>query len=204
MSHLYFYQVTYHPLADVPHWLNEGVAQYNEYADKSSNLENAKDVIGEGGLIPLWSLTGSFGYNEDKFRFAYDEAISATVYIVEIYGERGMSRLLAAFKAGLSGNEAFKSVFGRNILEFQEDWLVWMGVSPKIYPTPTKRPALFFATAPSYSATPGESSGSDPRGDAGVNKTEGFSKLFCIPFGLVFMAGLIFLLVWIPKRGAGA
>ncbi|MDH5508421.1 MAG: peptidase MA family metallohydrolase [Anaerolineae bacterium] len=179
ISHLYFYQVTYNPMVEVPHWLNEGVAQYNENTDNSESLRNAKVVIGNGGLIPLWSLTGGFGYDETKFRFAYDEAISATVYIVETYGEEGLAKLMAAYKNGKSGDAAFEHAFGRNILEFQEDWLVWMGVSPSMYPTPTAQPALVWPTAPSYStpssATPPPTAQESP-------------GLFCLPLGGFIMA----------------
>jgi hypothetical protein len=155
ISHLYLYQASYNPLSSVPAWLNEGLAQYNEFSDDDSGvLRSTQERISAGGLLPLWSLSGSFGYDEDQFRFAYDEAYSAVTYMVEAYGEEGLISLLTAYREGLNLDEAFVAAFSRNLDEFELDWLSWLGIPLELYPTRTPKPELVWPTAPPMAVTP--------------------------------------------------
>lgn len=156
ISHLYLYQASYHPLSSVPAWLNEGLAQYNEFNPQADDrLRTTQEKILDGELLPLWSLSASFGYDEEKFRFAYDEAYSAVTYLVDTYGEEGMIRLLAGYREGQSDDEAFGNAFGRTLDEFELDWLAWQGVPLEMYPTRTPKPTLVWPTAPPMAVTPG-------------------------------------------------
>ena len=155
ISHLYLYQASYNPLTSVPAWLNEGLAQYNEFSfDQRGVLRSTQERILAGELLPLWSLSGSFGYDEDQFRFAYGEAYSAVTYMVDTYGEEGLISLLAAYREGLNLDEAFVAAFGRNLDEFELDWLAWQGVPLEMYPTRTPKPDLVWPTAPPMAVTP--------------------------------------------------
>ena len=150
ISHLYFYQATDHPFVDPPAWLNEGLAQLNEFSLNTAALDYAERVIRRGDLFPLWALSGSFGRDEDDVRLAYAESLSAALFLKEQYGSDGISKLLAAYKSGLSDDEALKKGLGLTINELQREWLAWMGVDPDMYPTPTATAALIWPTAPSY------------------------------------------------------
>lgn len=150
ISHLYFYQVTNHPLVDPPAWLNEGMAQLNEFSRDSNAIAFAERAIAGGDLLPLWSLSGSFGYQEEDVRLAYAEALSAAVFINERYGNDGISRLLAAYKNGLSYDEALVEGLGVTLIELQREWLAWMGVDPDMYPTPTAIATVAWPTPPVY------------------------------------------------------
>ncbi len=153
ISHLYFYQATDHPFAVPPAWLNEGIAQLNEFDRDPMALEFAEREIRDGGLLPLWSLTGSFGYKENDVRLAYAESLSAAVFLEERYGSDGISKLLAAYKSGLSGDEALVQGLGVTIFDLQSEWLEWMGVDPEMYPAPTAEPTLAWPTPPTYPTT---------------------------------------------------
>ncbi len=148
ISHLYFYQATYHPLVEVPAWLNEGIAQLNEFTLQTTAIEYAEMAIQDGDLLPLWSLTGSFGYQEDKVRLAYAESLSVAAFIDERYGSDGISKLMASYKSGLSGDEALVNGFGVTLIELQDEWLEWMGVDPTLYPAPTAFPTVAWPTPP--------------------------------------------------------
>jgi len=151
ISHLYFYQATYHPAANPPAWLNEGLAQLNQFSRDSQAIELAEFEISRGELLPLWSLSGSFGYEEADVRLAYAESLSAAIFISERYGNEGISKLLAAYKSGLSDDAALVEGLGVTLIELQREWLAWMGVDPDRYPTPTAEPTLAWPTPPSYS-----------------------------------------------------
>jgi len=141
ITHLYFHQVTDHPLSNPPAWLNEGLAQYFEFYDRAAERRGAERIIRAGGLIPLRALTGGFG-NIDEFTVAlsYAESLSAVTYLVNTHGKTGVAMLLAAFKEGKSTEKAFQIAVGRSPEEFQQDWLTALDVPADQYPTPTPYP----------------------------------------------------------------
>ncbi len=149
LSHLYFAQVTFNPRSHKPVWLNEGVAQYNEFSELGRELRTAEHAAAQGRLIPLSSLASGFGsYNEERLRLAYAEALSATLYLVETYGEEGLADLLAAYGEGLTTEEAFQTVLGVSASDFEGDWALWLGVQPGLYVTPTPWPLPAFPASP--------------------------------------------------------
>jgi hypothetical protein len=150
ISHLYFHQATYHPFVEVPAWLNEGIAQLNEFTLQTSAIEYAEIAIQNGDLLPLWSLSGSFGYREDQVRLAYAESLSVAAFINERYGSDGISKLMASYKSGLSGDEALVNGLGVTLIELQDEWLEWMGVDPALYPAPTAFPTVAWPTPPTW------------------------------------------------------
>lgn len=148
ISHLYYYQVANNPAAPSPHWLNEGVAQYNEFHEHDSALRRVREAARDGDLLLLRALENGFGGSDERIRFSYDVAVSAVLYIVEAYGEAGMARMLQAYKDGLVGDEVYQAAFGRTADQFQRNWIEWLGVSPDLYPTPTPIPQPTFPPTP--------------------------------------------------------
>ncbi len=139
ISHLYFAQLTYNPVVSIPVWLNEGIAQYNEFSDNYWGLENVRSAAKNGDLISLTSLENGFGaFNEDRVRLAYNEAVSAVTYLVDTYGEGGLGDLLKAYKAGNPTAEAFLSALGVSPEEFEIGWAAWAGYEGE-YAVPTTR-----------------------------------------------------------------
>jgi hypothetical protein len=163
ISHLYFYQVTEHPLSIAPSWLNEGLAQYNEFGENQSSIELAKRAISEGDYIPLTALTGSFGYDAEKVHLAYAESVSAVTYLVEAYGNANMAALFAAYRDGLPDQQAFKAAMGISLNDFEQDWLAWMGAPEGTYGTPTPTATLAWVKSiPAMDLTPVDTTGSPP------------------------------------------
>lgn len=157
ISHLYLAQVTYNPTAPVPTWLDEGVAQFNEFNDHRFTLTLVERAAANGELIPLASLHSGFGMqnSEERSRLAYAESLSAVTYLVETYGAQGLSNLLTAYKAGHATEAAFQTALGISLGEFEAGWSVWLGlepgqhVTPTPWPLPTPRPSptlMSFAT----------------------------------------------------------
>jgi len=151
ISHLYFAQVTHNPAVSIPVWLNEGVAQYNEFTTNSFALRQVESAAKRGDLISLSSLDTGFGaFNEERIRLAYDEALSAVTYLVRTYGEDGLSSLLKAYKEGNTTDDAFRLVFGVDSGEFEADWAAWAGFSGE-YTTPTPWALPTFRPSPTAS-----------------------------------------------------
>ncbi len=149
ISHLYFEQVTFHRRSNPPIWLNEGVAQYNEFGIHRATLRDVETAAKQGDLIPLSSLEVGFGYfNESRARLAYAEALSAVTYLVDTYGNDGLAALLAAYRQGMVTDEAFPAALGVTDSEFEADWTVWLGLSEGEFVTNTPWPLPTFPPSP--------------------------------------------------------
>ncbi len=156
ISHLYFAQVTYNPMVSIPVWLNEGIAQYNEFSDNSWVQNEVEQAAREGKIMPLSSLANGFGaFNEERVYLSYYEALSAVNYMVEVYGEESISQLLAAYHAGNSTDEAFQIAFGRTMEEFERDWAAWLGIPADEYIIPTPWALPTFRPSPTYGQVAG-------------------------------------------------
>ena len=146
IAHLYLYQAAYNPASPLPVWLNEGIAQYSQFIQDDSEYL-VKKAVNDHKLIPLTSLADGFGqHDETRIRLAYAEALSAVTYLVNTYGESGLARLVAAYKAGKTTDEAFRDALGVDMGTFQQDWAEWLGapresmVTPTPWALPTFRP----------------------------------------------------------------
>ncbi len=140
ISHLYFYQVSTHPLSQPPTWLNEGVAQYNEFTSNQYALDAVRERAGTGDLVRLYALSGNFGNDAEQVYLSYAESLSAVTYLIETYGAEGLKNLLAAYKEGKSNDEALMVGLGVDIIQFEQGWLDWLGAPKGLYPTPTAVP----------------------------------------------------------------
>jgi len=149
ISHLYFAQVTNNPTVSVPVWLNEGVASYNEFGAQTAAVRQVERAAEQADLIPLSSLRMGFGsHNEARARLAYDEAVSAVIYLIEVYGQGGLADLLAAYRQGLPNDQAFVSALGVDAGTFEAGWASWAGAPAGSYVTATPWPTLAFRASP--------------------------------------------------------
>ncbi len=149
ISHLYFAQVTYNPTTSIPVWLNEGLAQYNEFISHGWELSQVDAAVSDGSLIHLSALNNGFGsYNENRIVLAYAEGLSAVTFFVEAHGEDDLAALLAAYKQGLSTDDALQLVIGQDMEDFERAWAAWLGVPEGMYIIPTKIPLPTFFPSP--------------------------------------------------------
>jgi hypothetical protein len=142
VAHLFFYQITDTPYAMAPPtWLNEGFAQYHEFASSEAELDEIREAVKHDELIPLRLLSGTFTGDEERIRLMYAESLSAVVFLTERWGDEGMADLLAAYQAGSNTDKALREATGLDFDEFQEAWWEWLGGQPGAYPTRRPTPA---------------------------------------------------------------
>ncbi len=168
ISHIYFNQVVHNPIVSVPVWLNEGVAQYNEFISHDWEMNQVENAAQDGKLVPLSALEDGFGsYDVDRIYLSYAEAYSATAYLVETYGNVGLSSLLAAYKEGEPTDEAFQTALGISADQFELDWAASVGAENYLIPTAWVLPT-FFPSPTSYilagqgTAAPGQDPAETP------------------------------------------
>jgi len=148
ISHLYLYQAAYNPTAPVPVWLDEGVAQYNQFSDEGTDYM-VEEAARSDALIPLTSLAAGFGqHDEARIRLSYAEGLSAVKYLAKTYGEDGLARLMTDYKKGLPTDQAFLDALGVSMGQFQQDWAESVGASRESMSTPTPWPKPTFPPTP--------------------------------------------------------
>ncbi|MFP3879903.1 MAG: peptidase MA family metallohydrolase [Dehalococcoidia bacterium] len=127
LTHLVVHQVTFSPYGQLPVWLDEGLAMYNEGELQpifSSCLEQA---IQEDELISVRSLCSPFSAETEKARLSYAQSYSIAQYLLDNYGQDKMLDLLALSKEGSTYDEALTGVYGFDIDGLDARWRQTLG-----------------------------------------------------------------------------
>jgi len=105
---------------DLPTWLAEGIAQYEERWVHELVLYKV-----EGDVIPLTRLEGSFVSlsSSELARAAYAESLSAIAFYVDTFGMYSLSRLVKLLGDDVPINEAFRQSTGITYADFERYWL---------------------------------------------------------------------------------
>ncbi len=94
--------------AEVPGWLNEGLAQWLE-GDRAAAVARARGRLAGRALFALEDLRGTLAAWEDadSIAVAYAQSLAFCDFVAEHYGERLLVEMVAARAAGESADEAF-------------------------------------------------------------------------------------------------
>jgi len=122
VSHLLLYEATANPYGGVPHWLDEGLAVYNqETADSSLDVLLTR-AVSSGALLPTRALNSNFPLDPTAARLSYAESVSLVRFILARYGDAKLGELLRGFGAELSPDEALLRVFGFDTDGLDREW----------------------------------------------------------------------------------
>jgi hypothetical protein len=122
LTHLVVHQATFSPYGQLPIWLDEGLATYNEGeldSDLRSYLERA---ILEDELISVRSLCSPFSAYSEKAYLSYAQSYSLVEYLLDNYGQDKMLDLLTLFKQGSTYDKALTEVYGFDIDGLDARW----------------------------------------------------------------------------------
>jgi hypothetical protein len=122
LTHLVVHQATFNPYGDLPTWLDEGLAMYNEGelgAGFASRLEKA---VLEDSLLSVRALCSPFSAHPERAYLAYAESFSLVDYLISEYGDDAMLELLDVFAAGSSYDEALEETYGFDIEGLDRRW----------------------------------------------------------------------------------
>ncbi|HLF03761.1 MAG TPA: hypothetical protein VI855_00865 [Dehalococcoidia bacterium] len=132
------------PTAQIPAWLNEGLATYLEnhigpdfgagFAPQRETYKRADDVkasLSAGALIPLSRLVSQQEWNsqanEDLFSLQYSEAYMAVRYLTQQYGDQSVGLILRELERGKPFDASLATVTGVTLAQFERDWTGWLG-----------------------------------------------------------------------------
>ena len=130
LTHVVVGLATDNPYAEIPAWLNEGLAMYNEGELREDNAKSLEKGIRENRLISVRSLTSATG-NPVEVNLFYGEVYSVVDFLLKSYGKEKMSELLKVFKEGALADDALMKVYGFDQDELDAQWRESIGVPPR-------------------------------------------------------------------------
>jgi hypothetical protein len=127
LTHLVVHQATFSPYGQLPVWLDEGLAMYNEGELQPVFSSSLAEAILEDELISVRSLCSPFSAETEKARLSYAQSYSVAKYLLDNYGQDKMLDLLAVFKEGSTYDEALTEVYGFDIDGLDVRWRQTLG-----------------------------------------------------------------------------
>ncbi len=127
LSHAVVNQNADSPFADLPRWLDEGLAMYSEGENPSDNARALSRAVSRGRLISLRSMT-SYPGDAALVDLFYGQAYSIAAYMIEEYGSAPMHELLALLADGTPVNDALEEAYGFGLEDLEIRWLASLGV----------------------------------------------------------------------------
>jgi tetratricopeptide (TPR) repeat protein len=111
-----------------PHWLNEGLAEYEGRRQWSPPLRLLTAASEEGRLIPWSELSGriSAAGSAEEAVLAYEQSYSIVAYLVDRYGFWRIRRLLSALADGRPGEEALERECRATLPQLAHRWEEWL------------------------------------------------------------------------------
>jgi hypothetical protein len=121
LTHILIGQAVAHP-SIIPRWFNEGVAVYfSTEKDFSSGKAISKALI-SNSLVPLDEIDDVLNFQKEKARLAYEESISAIIFLEEEFGYERLIELIQSLKKSSNFNQAFLDVVGIDLIDFEWEW----------------------------------------------------------------------------------
>lgn len=142
LTHLVIHQMTLNPYNDLPTWLDEGLAMYNEGALEPGYRANLDKAIAENNLISVRSLSSPFSAYAGESILSYVQSYSLVEFLIENYGQGKMLELLTTFKQGSSYDAALEKVYGFNMDGLDTLWRDYVTIPAQPIKEKGMHPAL--------------------------------------------------------------
>lgn len=114
ISHLVVHQATKNPFGDLPRWLDEGIAVYNENQEELDDDFRSifEQAVEADRLMTLRTLSSPFPSDPLQANLAYGQSGAVVMFIIENYGREAMAELLDIFADGALYDEALQQALG--------------------------------------------------------------------------------------------
>ncbi len=133
LTHWAVGQITFNNYgADLPTWLDEGLATYGE-GSLSPDYEAALNyAIKNNLLISVRSLSSPFSAVPEEAYISYGESNSIATFLIQKYGKDKMNQLLEIFHQGSGYDDALKQVYGFDQDGLDALWRQSLGISKTV------------------------------------------------------------------------
>ncbi|MFC1860947.1 peptidase MA family metallohydrolase [Chloroflexota bacterium] len=112
LTHLVIDQMTLNPYNDLPTWLDEGLAMYNEGELEPNYKAYLYKAVVEDTLITVRSLSSPFSAYASEAALSYAQSYSFLEYLINTHNQSKMLELLNTFRQGSGYDEALIKVYG--------------------------------------------------------------------------------------------
>ncbi len=128
-THLLVAEAAGRAYAQVPAWLNEGLAEYGNI-DPTDNYDGAlRYGIFTRRLKPLW-YQDTFSGTPDDIIIAYGQGRSVVNYMIGQYGKEKMVELFQVLRSTLNIDSALQQVYGFDQYGLDTEWREAIGIDP--------------------------------------------------------------------------
>lgn len=140
LTHLVIHQATDNPYSDIPRWLDEGLAVYNESPEGLDEQFNERftQAVTTDSLMTLQTLSSTFPADSDAANLAYGQSGAVIHFILETYGSEAMTKLLAIFSEGALYDNALQEALGEDTKSLDNAFRDHWGLSPIAEPIETQ------------------------------------------------------------------
>lgn len=126
LTHMVVGAATENPFAEIPAWLNEGLAMYNQDFVKQVYSNVLEEAVRRRDLDTVRRLSAPTG-NAARVNLWYAEVWSLVDFLISEYGEEKMAQLLAIFSQGAYPDDALMEVYGFDRDGLTARWWAWLG-----------------------------------------------------------------------------
>ncbi len=127
LAHALLYQATQAGYANLPRWLNEGLASLAELSPNPEYAVVLQEAVNNHALLPIVSLCSGFPPQAGQALLAYAESASLVRYLYNTYGPAGLKRLIEAYAQGQGCEEAPQAAVGKPLSRLEKAWLASIG-----------------------------------------------------------------------------
>lgn len=118
------------PFGDIPAWLNEGLSVYAQQRVGRPYEQALELAVRRDRVLSLRSISSAPG-DPSLVNLFYGQSWSVVKYLIDTYGEEKLAQLLATFKRGARTDDAFRQVYGTDVLGIENGWRQSMGLRPR-------------------------------------------------------------------------
>lgn len=133
LCHIVVGIATDNPYADLPRWLDEGLAMYAEGQLPPDNRQAFERAIDRDELLSIRSMT-SYSGRPELVDLYYGEVYSVVDFMLREYGRDKMRELLDVFSEGARQEEALLQVYHLGLDELDSRWRASLGLGPRESP----------------------------------------------------------------------
>jgi hypothetical protein len=147
-----------------PMWLNEGLATYFQPSQGAEWSQYLQQAIRVDRVMPLRFLKAYPG-REEEWLLVYAQGVSMVRYLLTTYGPQKMGELLRAYRDGDTDERTFERVYGKSLIDLENEWRASIGVKPLDTTTaspPTNQPQPRPTLPPMVIDQPGSQPGAQP------------------------------------------
>ena len=121
IAHIVVGRVLGQAVEALPRWMNEGIATHFSSPDDTTDIALLSDAVGDDRLIPLKSLSRSFG-NPKTSGLAYAQSGAVVGFLESTYGRGTTRRILRRTAETGDFNAAVQAVTGVPVAELYSSW----------------------------------------------------------------------------------